>query len=740
MKRVLFPILALALAASLALPMAAPVTALDGCSVSGYKYLCDESGECTQTGLEGWTINLTGETTAGVPVSRSTTTDSNGYYEFTGLSDGTYTVSETLRDGWVSCTTASYEITIETIGQDCQIHGGGTIVSDTNTLVTAGNVENPTYPYNAEYAWEAFNDPPDTVKSLWDSRLDYDFTPSGADWIWESYRVVNPADDETVGFQRSFYIPGSPTSGTLYITADNGYQVNLNGPQIGSQPVSGDWSTVESYNVLGALENGDNLLEITAVNQGGGTQDKNPAGLIYELSYEFDFHTNELNFCNRWLEADCSISGYKYLCDESGQCTGVGLGGWTINLTGPVSATTTTDTTGHYEFTGLPSGTYTVTETLEDGWEACTQTSYQVNLEGAENHGVVVSDTDTMVTDWNVLGKTDRYNAVYAWEPYSDTDPSVWDNGSTHVFGNGADWIWESYRVVHPIAGDVVEFERTFDIPGNPTGGTLYITCDNGYEVYVNGPFVGSAEVYDVLDTEWEDSDLTKSYVDTTNWQSVDTYDVSALLLNGTNTLVIKAANEYMGDLDDQLDGTEYSNPAGLIYELLYEFDVTATEIDFCNREVNTCPEDPGSRTLGFYKNHPCVVEQVLPITIAGEDVTTVERAIEIIKDRGTHWSRLRSQLLVTMLNAAVFGIGDCTLEYLGLEGDQTVDDIIALAEALLADSDATKDELSAMQDLLDRINNSNDDAPLPEDIAEACPPGGGPPKTPPGKGKGKGK
>ena len=38
------------------------------------------------------------------------------------------------------------------------------------------------------------------------------------------------------------------------------------------------------------------------------------------------------------------------------------------------------------------------------------------------------------------------------------------------------------------------------------------------------------------------------------------------------------------------------------------------------------------------------------------------------------------------------------------------------------------------MQDLLDSINNSNDDAPLPEDIAEACPPGGGPPKTPPGK------
>jgi len=502
-------------------------------------------------------------------------------------------------------------------------------------------------------------------------------------------------------------------------------------------PIGSDiiWQSVEPYHhgVDFLLESGNNLLEITATNAPtpGSNQDKNPGGLIYELSYEFD--ADKLNFCNRWLEADCSISGYKYLCDESGECTGVGLEGWTINLTGPVSQTTTTDVDGYYEFAGLPSGTYTVSETLEDGWEACTPTSYQVNLEGAENHGVVVSDTDTMVTKGNVDGATYQHNAEYAWVHGS------WWGGLTHDFStSGADWIWESYRVVHSIDGDVVTFERTFDIPGSPTGGTLYITCDNAYEVYLNDTItsVGRAQ----FGTGWETSNLTKAYVDTTHWQSVENYDVSALLQRGTNILVIKAANEYMGTLDDQADGTVDSNPAGLIYELLYEFDVTATERNFSNREVNTCPEEPGSRTLGFYKNHPCVVEQVLPITIATENVTTVERAIEIIKDRGTHRSRLLSQLLVAMLNAAVFGIGDCTLEYIGLEGDQTVDEVIAEAEALLADPDATKDELSAMQDLLDRINNSNTDAPLPEDIAEACPPGGGPPKTPPGKAKGKGK
>ena len=152
----------------------------------------------------------------------------------------------------------------------------------------------------------------------------------------------------------------------------------------------------------------------------------------------------------------------------------------------------------------------------------------------------------------------------------------------------------------------------------------------------------------------------------------------------------------------------------------------TVTDDATASVDLIGCPQEPGSRSLGFYKNHPCVVEQVLPITIAGEQVTTAEQAIEIIKDRRSHWSRLRSQLMVTMLNVAVFGIGDCTLEHLGLDGSQTVNEVIADAEALLADPSASKDELSAMQDLLDRINNSNTDAPLPEEIAEACPPGKG--------------
>ena len=45
-----------------------------------------------------------------------------------------------------------------------------------------------------------------------------------------------------------------------------------------------------------------------------------------------------------------------------------GLAGWTITLT-PGGATMVTDADGHYCFSGLFTGDYTLTETLQDGWK-----------------------------------------------------------------------------------------------------------------------------------------------------------------------------------------------------------------------------------------------------------------------------------------------------------------------------------------------------------------------------------
>jgi len=172
----------------------------------------------------------------------------------------------------------------------------------------------------------------------------------------------------------------------------------------------------------------------------------------------------------------------------------------------------------------------------------------------------VISDDTALVTAGNVTG-----NAVYAWEPKTDTDPSFWDGGLDYAFtASGADWIWESYRVVHPVIGDVIELEKTFQIAGHPLSGTLYITCDNGYEAYLNDIFVGSAQVHD----DWQNSYLTETYVNRYGWDTVEQWDVSGLLESGANVLRIVAANERMDVADNGYNGTISSNPGGCIFEL----------------------------------------------------------------------------------------------------------------------------------------------------------------------------
>jgi hypothetical protein len=177
----------------------------------------------------------------------------------------------------------------------------------------------------------------------------------------------------------------------------------------------------------------------------------------------------------------------------------------------------------------------------------------------------VVSNTTAKVIS-TTSGLSTPRDAVAAWEPYADATPSVWDNivALSHVFPPEADWIWDSYRVVHPIEGDIVYFRKTFTVSGYPTVGTLYITCDNGYEAWLNGVLVGSAQ----LGAGWEASNRTESFVNSDGWQSVEGWPVSGLLVHGTNTLIVKAANEYAGPLDNGPDGTIDGNPAGLIFQL----------------------------------------------------------------------------------------------------------------------------------------------------------------------------
>lgn len=105
-----------------------------------------------------------------------------------------------------------------------------------------------------------------------------------------------------------------------------------------------------------------------------------------------------------------------------------------------------------------------------------------------------------------------------------------------------ANWIWSDK------AGFVAHFRRAFVIDGGTTNASISITADNGYELYVNGSFLGS--------------DIG---AESAVWQSVETFDLASVLQPGTNVVAIRAtdlgrqAGVIVGVVIEQADGQRFS-------------------------------------------------------------------------------------------------------------------------------------------------------------------------------------
>lgn len=176
-------------------------------------------------------------------------------------------------------------------------------------------------------------------------------------------------------------------------------------------------------------------------------------------------------------------------------------------------------------------------------------------------------------------------NAVPSWEH------PAWED-TTECFDSTADWIWYStedkkisgsdeYYVLNNEKGDVVEFERTFQLDGEPVDGEIMIAVDNGFEVYVNDNLVASRAVNDGDDIDWECSDLKLPYVGTDGWRTGGdcaniTYDIpTGYLTEGENTLTVLGVNAHNRQGKTELDDGE--NPGGLIYEMDVDYEACAT-------------------------------------------------------------------------------------------------------------------------------------------------------------------
>jgi len=118
----------------------------------------------------------------------------------------------------------------------------------------------------------------------------------------------------------------------------------------------------------------------------------------------------------------------------------------------------------------------------------------------------------------------------------------------------GATWIWAPGITGATSPADLQEFffRKQFDLAGTPTAATLSIAVDNFAEVRVNGVSAG---------THGSITDCSEA-----GFASVKVFDISSLLVPGTNTLTIRAQNgppECAGCAPACSYG---SNPAGVVF------------------------------------------------------------------------------------------------------------------------------------------------------------------------------
>ena len=111
-------------------------------------------------------------------------------------------------------------------------------------------------------------------------------------WIWSP-----KMDNETIFARATFSLPQVPHGASLYVTADDGFEVYVNGQKVGASPSSTDnaWANVQRFQVTKLLRAGSNVIAVRAFNAGGW------AGLLARL----DVDGNELLTTDeQWLVTD----------------------------------------------------------------------------------------------------------------------------------------------------------------------------------------------------------------------------------------------------------------------------------------------------------------------------------------------------------------------------------------------------------------------------------------------------
>ena len=399
--------------------------------------------------LAGVTVTLSG---AG---SATTTTDAAGAYQFTGLPNGSYTVTPSLAGGYVFAP-ASLTVVVNgtnMIGQDFAESGSYAISGTVSGPIRAGvhlalaGVVSGTTTTDSLGAYQ-FTGLPNGGYTVTPSVAGgYVFTPaslsvtvSGADVTGQNFGdagafVISGAISGPVLEGVTMTLSGSETT-TVTTDAAGAYEFIAipDGDYFVTPSFDGGWAfTPASRHVVvsGASESGQDFTVAGAFEISGTITGPAIAGVTLTLSDGGSgttttdaggaYHFSGLPNAN-YVVTPSLAGGYVFTpasrsvavngADRTGQdfteagafaisgtVTGPAPGGVTVTLAGHASGTTTTDAGGAYSFTGLANGGYTVTPSLAGGY-AFTPSSKSVTVSGGDMTGQDFTETGA----WTISG------------------------------------------------------------------------------------------------------------------------------------------------------------------------------------------------------------------------------------------------------------------------------------------------------------------------------------------------
>ncbi len=427
--------------------------------ISGYKYEdkdgdgnLDDSGNTKQ---DGWTICLDANTC----VVTGAGDWPRGYYEFTGLMPGTYTLTEVLPDGWTQTHApnpvivrsgtnsdnnnfGNFKIPKLTVIKHVINNNGGQLEANNFTMnVFGNNVSNPSFPGDENGTTVTLN-----AGDYWvneDFVFGYAKTLS-SDCSGEIYS----GDQKTCTITNDDIAPKLKLVKTV-INNDGGdlevadfplyYNDNL--------AISDQWNTVTANVAYTLSEDSDDGY---VASTWGGDCDSDTITL-QPGDEKICTITND--------DIPGRLDGYKYDQNEHG------LADWQICRDDNAECTLT-DKNGYFQFKNVPAGTHSVTETMQYGWQAIDPATgqypevevelnkttsiyfvnqmneFEVSIEKSAPATVNAGDQMTYTLNWTITGNTTVHNvtitdAVPANTTFVSADMGGTENSGTITWNLG---------------------------------------------------------------------------------------------------------------------------------------------------------------------------------------------------------------------------------------------------------------------------------------------------------------